>query len=316
MLRVLGTGLLIASICQAAGSSCWIQDAAAHGQVVWLLCQQGNLLVSEDQGRGWQERTLPAEGRLRAIELLDEGRGFVVGDGGTLLATEDGARTWRRVQVPATEHLTAIHFLGDLGWIAGWGGTILHSSDGGKHWVRQLTPVPYSLEGIYFADPRHGWAVGWTGAILRTEDGGQSWEPVRSPAAAWSLSAVYFRNLDEGWAVGFGGQILHSRDGGRNWELQASPVKDWLMAILFDQAGRGWITTSDGFLVSEDGGQSWRALRLEQPMFLSRLVQAGGSLWAVGPFGVLKRVGENVAWQRVELPSGEQGSQAAQTASS
>jgi len=145
--------------------------------------------------------------------------------------------------------------------------------------------------------------VGWTGAILRTTDGGRTWEPVRSPAASWSLSAVYFRDRREGWAVGFGGQILHSADGGLSWEAQASPVRDWLTSILFDQSGRGWITTSDGFLLSEDGGRSWRRAGLDQPMFLSRLIEIRGALWAVGPFGLLKRAEDGLAWQRVELPA-------------
>ncbi|MCS7316221.1 MAG: YCF48-related protein [Bryobacterales bacterium] len=282
-------------------ASCWIQDAASSGSLIWLLCQQGALLVSDDGGGKWRQVKLPAEGKLRAIELLSGGRGLAVGDGGTVLASEDGGRSWNRVSVPAREHLSAIHFVGERGWIAGWGGTILHSSDGGRSWVRQLTPVPYSLEAIYFVDERHGWAVGWTGAILRTTDGGQTWEPVRSTAASWSLSAVYFRDVNEGWAAGFGGQILHTTDGGRTWETQPSPVRDWLTSIQFDRTGRGWITTSNGFLVSEDGGRTWKQIRLEQPVFLRRVIEAGGSLWAIGPFGVLKQEPATLAWQSVEL---------------
>ncbi|MGB9606598.1 MAG: WD40/YVTN/BNR-like repeat-containing protein, partial [Bryobacteraceae bacterium] len=162
----------------------------------------------------------------------------------------------------------------------------------------------------------HGWAVGWTGAILRTSDGGQNWEPVRSPAASWSLSAVYFRDVNEGWAVGFGGQILHTKDGGRTWEAVASPVRDWLTSIQFDQSGRGWITTSTGFLVSEDGGQTWRQMRLDQPAFLSRLIEVGGTLWAVGPFGVLKQEQTKLAWQNLELRTATEVSGSREAASS
>lgn len=311
MLRLLVAGLLAGMIAQGAVGSCWIQDAAAFDNTVWLLCQQGGLLVSEDGGAGWREQALPTESKLRAVELVDARRGFIVGDNATLLMSEDGGRTWTRLSVPAREHLTAIHFVGRHGWIAGWGGTILHSSDGGRTWSRQLTPTPYSLEGIYFVDPEYGWAVGWTGAILRTTDGGKTWEALRSPVASWSLSAVYFRDRREGWAVGFGGQILHSRDGGQTWELLDSPVRDWLTAILFDETGRGWITTSDGFLVSDDGGRTWQKAPLNQPVFLSRMVQTRGALWAVGPFGVLKRTTDSLAWQRIEVGSAERAAGAA-----
>lgn len=308
--------LLTGFLAYADLSSCWIQDAASSGPLVWLLCQQGGLLASDDGGTKWREVKLPVENKMRAIELLSGGRGFAVGDGGTVLMTEDGGRNWTRVPVPAREHLSDIHFVGDRGWIAGWGGTILHSTDGGRTWVRQLTPVPYSLEAIYFVDELHGWAVGWTGAILRTTDGGQSWEPVRSPAASWSLSAVYFRDVNEGWAAGFGGQILHTNDGGRTWEALASPVRDWLTSIRFDRAGRGWITTSNGFLVSEDGGRTWRQMRLEQPVFLSRVIEVGGSLWAIGPFGVLKQEPATLAWQSIELRTAAEPGGTRTTASS
>jgi photosystem II stability/assembly factor-like uncharacterized protein len=301
MRKLILLGLVLAWLGFAASPSCWLQDAASSGSLVWLLCQQGGLLISEDGGASWRQVALPAEGKMRALELLPDGRGFIVGDGGTVLMTEDGGRSWTRVNVPAHEHLSAIHFVGNHGWIAGWGGTILHSADGGKTWVRQITPVPYSLESIYFVDEKHGWAVGWTGAILRTEDGGQTWEPIRSPVASWSLSAVYFRDLNEGWAVGFGGQILHTRDGGRTWETQPSPVRDWLTSIQFDRTGRAWVTTSTGFLVSEDGGQTWRHVRLNEPVFLSRMIEVGDSLWAVGPFGVLRQQRETLAWQSLEL---------------
>lgn len=303
MTRTLLIALVSLGVCRAAElgrTPCRVQNAAAAGQSVWLLCEQERLFVTDDAGKTWSERKVPAEARLRAVALLDPQRGFVAGERGTLLATEDAGRTWQKVSVPTEETLTAIHFRGDKGWISGYGGIMLHSADGGRSWVKQNTGILVALESVYFADERHGWAVGWVGTILRTTDGGQSWEQIKTPAAMWSLSSVYFRDPQNGWIVGRFGQILRTRDGGRTWETQESPVRTSLSSVLFDGAGRGWITSDSGLLVSEDGGESWRVALDGDWYFLTRLIHVGGSLWAVGPFDILKREPTDLAWKYLD----------------
>jgi photosystem II stability/assembly factor-like uncharacterized protein len=276
---------------QITGSPCAIERAAAAGEHVWLLCQRDEMFVSSDQGKTWQSKRLPAEMRFRAMAVLDGKRGFVAGDNGALLMTTDGGNTWQPIAVPAKENLTSIHFVGDKGWISGWSGVILHSSDGGKTWVRQQTGILLALESVYFTDPQHGWAVGWMGTILRTTDGGQTWEKARTQRSSWSLNSVYFRDPNNGWAVGFNGQILRSRDGGVTWEEVNSPIQSWLTSILFDSAGRGWITADNQLLLSKDGGETWTVVPIEGTVFLQQLLQLKDSFWAVGRFGVLEQDG-------------------------
>lgn len=300
LLVVLYFAALYPAASQTGEGTCLIEGASAAGQGVWLVCEDGKVLFRPGPTDRWRTLALPTQATPRDIAFLDANRGFVVGDRGMLLATEDGGKTWRPVTVPVQENLTAVFFHGELGWIAGWGGAILHTADGGRTWQRQATGLSNGLEGIYFLDGSLGWAVGWVGTILRTTDGGKTWRQVNSPDANWSLSAVYFRDAENGWVVGFGGQILRSRDGGLTWQLQASPVTSWLTSVLFDDAGRGWITTVDGFLVTEDGGESWRHLPVGNWLFLSGLLRVDGSLWAVGARGVLKQTGDGFALDRIE----------------
>ncbi len=283
--------------------SCTVIDASSAGPAVWLLCQEAKILVGSRDADDWIERTLPAQSELRAIRLLDAGRAVVVGDQGTLLYTSDSGSRWRRIPLPTQEHLLDVHSVGESIWAAGWGGVILHSPDGGRNWELQPTGVSQGLESIYFADLQHGWAVGWVGTILRTTDGGKTWQQVRSPAAQWSLTFVYFLDASNGWTVGFSGLILRSRDGGRTWEAQPSPVTSTLTSVLFDSQRRGWITTSDGLLLSEDGGQSWKHLRLGNWLFLTKVIRVDGSLWAAGPRGVLQQTGGSFAWKKIPTPA-------------
>jgi photosystem II stability/assembly factor-like uncharacterized protein len=301
--------LLLCATCgraSAAGETapCPIQSAAAAGSYVWLLCDQRDLFVSNDQGLTWQARHVPFDVKFRAITFLDSRRGFIAGDEGTLLATEDGGQTWRSVPLPTRQNLTAIHFVGDSGWLAGWSGVILHSADAGKTWKQQPSGVQQGLDGIFFLDADHGWAVGWNATMLRTSDGGSTWERVAVPQTVFSLNSVYFRDLNSGWAVGFGGQILRSRDGGRTWQQQVSPSHDWLKAVLFDDSGRGWIASDSALLVSEDG-ETWTPIPVEDTVFVSQVLAVGNSVWAIGRFGILKQAGSDHSFSALAtLPAG------------
>ena len=293
--------LIGASLAGAQQAACRFRDGAAPtASVAYVLCEPSTLMVTTDGGATWVARDIGAKGRLRAIAYTDVNTGFVAGDGGLLMATEDGGKTWQVRQTGTTESLTDIEFIGQSGWISGYTGVLIHTGDGGHTWTRQTTGTSQSIESMFFLDAEHGWAVGWAGTILRTANGGQTWEQIKTSVASWSLSSVYFRDAKNGWAVGFAGQILRSRDGGATWDAQTSPVKGWLTCVLFDGSNRGWITADDGLLVSEDGGESWRSVPVDNRAFLSKLFRVKDLLWALGPFQALKQADAKMAWQKIE----------------
>jgi photosystem II stability/assembly factor-like uncharacterized protein len=308
LVQVLAVSILwqvAASAQVAAGgqdSSCWLRDGVSPAKsLVYLLCEQGGLMVTTDGGTTWSSRSTGAKGHLRNIEFSDPNHGFAVGDEGLLVATADGGKTWEPRKTGVTENLTAIQFVGQSGWVTGYSGVILHSADGGATWAPQTTGTKESLENVFFLDAERGWAVGWAGMILRTTDGGKTWQQVRSDAASWSLTSVYFSDANNGWIVGFSGQILRSRDGGVTWTAQASPVKSSLSSILFDSSHRGWITADETLLVSEDGGESWKNVSgVNDQLFLCQLITVNGSPWAIGQLGVLRQTGPDSAWKKIE----------------
>jgi photosystem II stability/assembly factor-like uncharacterized protein len=241
--------------------------------------------------------------RFRTVGFVTDRKGFVAGDDGSLMATDDGGSNWRKVESSTDQNLLTIHFVGDKGWIAGYDGVILHSEDGGKTWAKQKSDTTQALESIYFADAEHGWAVGWTGTLVRTTDGGQNWKLVDLPEDFWTLSSVYFRDKDNGWIVGFQGRILRTQDGGLTWKALKSPVPNWLTSVQFDRQGRGWIAADSDLLVSEDGGETWRDIPVEDSIFVSRIQPAGDTLWAVGPLGLLEQPNtREVAVKSVQVP--------------
>ena len=280
------------------GRSCWLRDAAAPaGSVVYALCEQGSYWSTADAGATWTRGDTGAAERLRAMAFVDAKRGFVIGDRGLMMATEDGGKTWKARTLGVKPHLMDIGFVGESGWVAGYQGTILHTEDGGRTWSKQDAKTNQTLEAISFADKDNGWVVGWSGTILRTSDGGKNWNVVKCEGATWSLSSIYFKDSRNGWLVGFNGQILRSRDGGTTWQPQASPVKSWLTNITFDSAGRGWITYDDGLLLSEDAGETWKAVPVAGRFFLSKLQKVRDELWAIGQTTILKQDG--MKWTKI-----------------
>jgi photosystem II stability/assembly factor-like uncharacterized protein len=285
--------------------SCNMRDAALpSNSITYVLCEQGLLLVTNNEGATWAQRKIGSTGALRALAFLDVNRGIAVGDGGGILATEDAGRTWTPRVSGTTENLTDIQMLGVEGWIAGYDGVILHTADSGKTWTKQNAGVSLSLEALYFHDAQSGWAVGWSGTVLHTTDGGKKWQVVKIPGATWSLSSITFEDPQSGWIVGFAGQLFHTKDGGATWEAKKAPVSAWLTSIGFDGAKRGWITTDAGFLVSEDRGETWKLRPGENQLFLNKVLRNTGTTWALGPFGLLKQTGTGTAtqWKKIVNP--------------
>ena len=308
MLRVLDVILIaVLGVLSAAAAdlndSCWVNNSAASEHGLWLLCQEGSLYVSTDQGANWQTKPLPSGTRFRTVYFMTDRQGLVAGDDGILMATEDGGSTWRKLESSTDRNLVSIQFIGDKGWIAGYDGVILHSADGGQTWVKQKSTTTQPLESIYFTDAEHGWAVGWVGTLVRTTDGGQTWKLIDLPEDFWTFSSVYFRDNDNGWIVGFQGRILRTRDGGLTWKALPSPVSNWLTSVRFDRQGRGWIAADSDLLVSEDGGETWRAIPIEDSIFVGHIQPAGDTLWAVGLFGLLQQPNtREVAVKEVQVP--------------
>ncbi|HEY1495313.1 MAG TPA: YCF48-related protein [Candidatus Solibacter sp.] len=283
--------------------TCTMRDAALPtNSITYVLCEEGLLLVTNNEGATWAQRKIPDITGLRALAFADENRGLAIGEGGVIVATADAGRTWQKRPSVTTENLTDIQMIGDEGWIAGFDGVILHTSDGGKTWSKQESGVTLSLETLYFLDAQNGWAAGWAGLVLHTVDGGRKWQVVKVPGATWSLSSITFRNAKDGWISGFAGQLFHTKDGGATWEAKTAPYSGWLTSIAFDGANRGWITTDDGFLMSTDAGETWKSQPTETQFFLNKLLRANGSAWALGPFGLVKQTAAGTDWKRIANP--------------
>src|SRR5262249_17950779 len=129
-LAALGVSCLPAISTAADERNCTMRDAAIpSSSITYVLCEQGLLLITADDGAHWKSLRTGEFSGLRALAFRDQNRGLAAGDGGAIIATEDGAKTWTARKTDTTENLTDMQMIGDEGWAVGYDGVILHTAD-------------------------------------------------------------------------------------------------------------------------------------------------------------------------------------------
>jgi photosystem II stability/assembly factor-like uncharacterized protein len=197
-------------------------------------------------------------------------------------------------------------------WVCGVGEMILSSKDGGATWETKDQNVDGEvLLDISFVNEKVGHSAGTGGLLLSTEDGGQTWKSHVAPRAVHAFS---FADATNGIAViGEGqaspgvsssdqalpneGTVKITRDGGEHWEDVAAlnseelrPLVQTLSVAALDSSHflmlRRQPEVEDVFLVTKDGGKSWKVVRPQNDAtnrMLPRMVFVHqGEYWAFG----------------------------------
>lgn len=256
----------------------------------------GNVLAkTTDGGRTWTERfsiPKPAGQEIppQSLFFISPEEGWLVGE--YVYQTTDGGRSWislcrtpvgnnqrqraMRIAPSYADYMPAIWFSNpENGLMARLDGEVYSTNDGGKSW--KLTwRVDKKITDMFFINNQEGWVAGDEGFIARTSDGGKTWSP-SSAQTKDDLTSIFFLNKQLGWAAGYNGTILYTIDGGVTWlrssvaGLMGSPP---LASISFTDPLHGWavggnsdpmypslFAPSNVVLSTDDGGQTWRAIR-------------------------------------------------------
>jgi photosystem II stability/assembly factor-like uncharacterized protein len=137
-------------------------------------------------------------------------------------------------------------------------------------WIVQASGTTASLRGVSAVDDRTAWASGANGTVLRTLDGGATWTVIPVPGA----EKTDFRDVeafgpDEAIVMGIDrpARIYKTTDGGRTWvrTYDDDTPGIFLDGLTFFDARNGLAfgDPMDGrffFIVTTDGGDSWRSL--------------------------------------------------------
>jgi len=179
-------------------------------------------------------------------------------------------------------------------WICGTNEAIAVSSDAGEHWqVKHQTTDGAVLLNIGFASDKFGYAAGTGGLLFTTEDGGETWS--QRSTGSDTILQISFSDPKHGLIRTFT-SLLFTLDGGAHWavvsadqntdEIKHFPYTFSLvaldsshMAIMMKQGAAQY--EGQGFLTTEDSGQSWRFSTIPNVTLYSFL-RVQGKYWTVG----------------------------------
>ena len=246
------------------------------------------VLRSDDAGASWAPVDLPAHDEaLVDGAFIDVGRGAVLAEDYTLFALADGGPDWAQRSVPLSGEATTLAYFNDRMLVAlgsdnrNYAAQVAVSFNEGDSW-RNLSfgDSTYALEAVHFLDSLTGWVGGahrrgLEPVVYHTTDGGTSWTEQRLPntdGEFGTVNGIYFTDALNGRAVLTSlyhvGYSYITSDGGQTWqedyntglpynELAMQP--DGRVAFLSAHYSPAQAVLS----VSEDGGASWRTVRLD-----------------------------------------------------
>jgi photosystem II stability/assembly factor-like uncharacterized protein len=214
------------------------------------------------------------------------------GEATVVFATSDGGQRWSESNTVAGSQAVAIDFSGaDQGWLlvaasAAMGQEPVYAygtADGGVTWSLLTSDVPAACDktGIAFSSGQTGWITSTCAdgyQVLVSRDGGAHWSAISLPlprsACADGCTAFRAQFAGPATVVPMGSYpaaavLLLSTDGGQTWRTETMPAgagpyprvsffgADDAVAVAASSQGM----IGDDFFVTNDGGQSWTAVR-------------------------------------------------------
>jgi photosystem II stability/assembly factor-like uncharacterized protein len=273
---------------KAAGTA--MLAIARAGQRLVAVGERGIVLLSDDDGRSWQQARVPVSATLTAVQM-DGQRAAAL----ALQAEEAGgkasAATRQLVEDGPDKPFLDLHFENErTGWVVGAYNLALRTDDGGQHWHAVMDRLPnpkglhlYSVQTVGNAL----YIAGEQGLLLRSTDRGAHFEALPTPS-----KGTYFGLVagPQGQLLLYGlrGRAFLSTDGAATWSEVDTGSRASLSAGLALANGGLLLASQAGeLLLSRDGGRSFKPLPNRQPLPFTALIEGGaGKLVAASLRGV------------------------------
>jgi photosystem II stability/assembly factor-like uncharacterized protein len=209
------------------------------------------ILKTTNGGLTWQPTNndiLYKIGQFRAMDMVTNQVGYVVGDLGIVFKTSDDGATWQGLILNTRANLRDVDFVdASTGFITDDEANLLKTTNGGNTWTSMS--LPKNFYKIQFFNAQTGFAAAELG-IYKTTNGGQNWQHTGDTLTG-PIADFQFMDTLNGYAL-VDSRIWKTADGGKNWLLQerktnyASSQVTTLNDMYFIDANNGFIAGSFG----------------------------------------------------------------------
>lgn len=251
-------------------------DIAKAGDRLVAVGDQGVILLSDTQGRQWQQADVPTSVMLTAVTFVTDSIGWAVGHDGVLLRTSDAGLNWRVVMTGNELNALQVEQFQRLVDTGGDSAMPELAVDELSYYlddaiVAQEDGPSLPLLNVFFSDSDHGFVMGAYGLLIATQDGGDSWKvlshrvpnPDRFHLNAMIGDAHYL------YLAGEAGILYRSGDQGEHWEALDSPYEGSFFDINVYR-GEVLLAGLRGHLfTSPDQGITWEQVAIDTPSTLS-----------------------------------------------
>jgi photosystem II stability/assembly factor-like uncharacterized protein len=138
----------------------------------------GYQFVSKTTNGGINWSTTPITFMAGACSMIDELRGWIIGEEGEMMFTLDGGNHWNLSYQITNNSLRDLFFIGEDGWIVGGWGTILHTTNGGITFIDEennpTQPEQFLLQQNYPNPFNPSTKISW-----------------QSPVGSWQTLKIY-----------------------------------------------------------------------------------------------------------------------------
>ncbi|WP_454806025.1 WD40/YVTN/BNR-like repeat-containing protein [Paraburkholderia fungorum] len=251
-----------------------MEAVALAGARIVAVGERGIVLLSDNDGRTWEQAHTPVSVTLTAVQFVDSSHGWAVGHSGVILYTEDRGEHWVKQLDGAGAAQLALSEARSVG--------TKPALVNAHRLVAEGADKPFL--SLSFTDLAHGTVVGAYGLAVHTDDGGktwQSWSAKVGDVHALHLYAVR-QSANAIWVGGEQGFVARSNDGGTTFGPVQTPYKGSFFTL--DIATNGTVVLAGlrgNAYRSGDGGASFDAIRLDGPVTITDVRYTATGQWLI-----------------------------------
>lgn len=200
-------------------------DIASAGQRLVAVGERGLIVFSDDQGKHWQQASVPVAVSLTAVDFASPSLGWAVGHSGVILHTRDGGESWHK-QLDGEQAAALAMAEAQQAAANKPEDEIIQGYLSAAKWLLKEGADKPFLD-LHFLNENKGIVVGAYGLLLRTEDGGNTWSSQITASANPMGMNLYAIGEAEGtlYIVGEQGFFAASTNEGASFEAIATPYE-------------------------------------------------------------------------------------------